>query len=88
MGTPSSSAVPAWAIDGGERRGAQVARVVAVHAAPQPGEARERAVAGHHADDGREVVVELGEAGPEPERELHRLGAGDPVRARTRSRRS
>ena len=28
----------------------------------------------------REVVVELREAGPEPERELHGLGAGDPVR--------
>ena len=79
MGTASSMAVPAWRHDRRERRGAQVARVVAVHRPPQPREARERAVARHHAHDRREVMVELGEARPEPERELHGHGAGDPV---------
>ena len=62
-----------------EPRGAQVGRVGAVHAAPQPREAGEGAVAGHHADDGREVVVQLGDAGPEPEGERDGLGAGDPI---------
>ena len=63
----------------GERRGAQVVRVGAVQTAAQPGEARERPVARHHADHRGKVVVELRDPGPEPEGELHRLGSRDPV---------
>jgi hypothetical protein len=79
MGTPSSMAVPACPARTASMRRAEIARVVAVHAPPQPREAREGAVRGHHADDGREVVVQLGEPGPEPEGQLYRHGAGDPV---------
>src|SRR5262249_55798868 len=63
----------------GQPRGPEVTRVVAVHVPAKPTEAREGGVAGHHADDGREGMGQLGEAGPEPQRDLYGLRAGDPV---------
>ena len=78
--------MPAWPISDGQARRAQVVGEVAVHAAAQPGEAQHRAVAGHHARPrSGSAALSFENAGPEPQRELHRLGAGDPVAARTRS---
>ena len=63
-GTPSSSAVPSVRHRLCQVRRPQIARVVHVHAPAHEPEAHQRAVAGHHARDRREVVVELGERRP------------------------
>ena len=52
------------------------------------GALHQRVVHRHHRDDVAEGDGQLRHAGPEPDRELHRLAAGDPVLRRAGSRRS
>ena len=74
--------------DHGPARGREIVWIASIHQLAHPLEARGRAVAGHHADDRGEVVVELGEASPEPEGGLGRLGARDPIAAEDEDHRS
>ena len=58
----------------GEARRRQIVRIIAIHQATYPREARERAVARHHSDDRREVVIELRDPRPKPEDGSNRPG--------------
>lgn len=61
----------------GDLRRAHVVRIAPVHEPPDRAEADERVVARHHADDGGEVVIQLRDTRPEPERGVDRLRARD-----------
>ena len=78
-GAANSRNVPACASRLAESRRGEVVGVRDEHAPPQRRALHQRVVHRHDRDDVAEGDGELGDARPEPDGELHRLAAGDPV---------